>query len=137
MIGTIAKSDIIAIGTKYDGGSIGFAVALETFPNGGSVIERGCGGSQGKSAIRIFVNGREQASGVIVQIVVFLGPIVGGSQVKILVFVREIEVPGKGAKVNSIFGILKSRHGCGAVGVAYVVVNIALLWKLDDCENNK
>lgn len=62
LIGTVDKPVEVFVGAKDDGIPIFVAVALETFPDSGSVVERTTCRREGKIRLVVLVNGIEKGA---------------------------------------------------------------------------
>lgn len=57
LFGTVGKAMEVSVGTKDDGIAVFVAVALETFPYSGSVVERTTRWREGQIRLVVLING--------------------------------------------------------------------------------
>lgn len=105
--GTVAKSVEVPVGTKDDGISIFVAVALEAFPDGGSVVERTAGWREGKVGLVVLFDGIKDTTRIGRSIVMVFRPFSSGRrEVDVRMLFGVVEIPGKGFKVDALLGRL-------------------------------
>ena len=103
LLGTIGKTLKITVGAKHHRGAIFHSKALQTFPDGGPIVQRSCSRCQGKIAIRILVNALEQRTAVGRWVIMVGAPFGGRCHVNVVDLRGKIQVPRQSLKLNAFF----------------------------------
>jgi hypothetical protein len=112
-LGSPLETLVVSIRAKDNRRTIFGSVALETFPNGCSVIQGSGRGRNREIAIGISVHGFEEFSSIGFGIIMLMPPTVSSGKVDVLVLLWQIQIPWQGAKIDSLLGRCKGIFGHG------------------------